>query len=201
MSDLYYPKKIIPQTAFLIVKNNTLSLSTYFVDISGEEYLICDNFANNMWSSSKKGHWGRGLINSKDDTHKAERTGILGEMAFAKCFGLGLDIEYRKGGKAIDFLSCNNQKIEIKTAAKRPKYDAGLVKCLKNLKADIYVFGYIEKDDKDNHIANITLIGFDYKENIIKQKKNKAKVGNHLNYELKYEKLIPIECMQGLLNV
>jgi len=197
---LFYPQKIEPTKTFMIPQLTALPINVYSVNIVGEEYRICDNFAHNMWCSSKAGMWGRGLINTKDDQTKAERTGLLGEMAFSKVYGLGLDIEYKKGGKSIDFLSCDNKKIEIKTASKKPKYEAGLVKCIKNLRADIYIFGYVDSDDRENGSATVILVGFDYKENIMKQEKKKGKVGDHLNYELPYHKLIPIECFGGLIN-
>lgn len=200
-NNLYYPAQIIPRDTFLILQKHTLPLEIFSIDISGDEYRICENFSHNMWCSKKQGMWGRGIINTKDDQTKAERIGILGEMAFAKIYGLGLDIEYRKGGKTIDFLSCDNKKIEIKTAHKKPKYEAGLVKCLKTMKADIYIFGYVDKDDKEKAEATVVFVGFDYKENIIKNQKMKAKVGHHQNYELSYEKLIPIKLFGDLINV
>lgn len=195
MTNLYYPQKTTPQETFIEIK--TEKKITLCVEILDREYDICEN--TKLWCSGKKGQWGKGLINSVEDPKKVERTGLLGEMAFAKVFGLPIDIEYCEGGKHNDFLSCS-KKIDIKTASKKPSYNCGLVRYTKQLSADIYVFNYIEEDNREQKKAKIILVGWDYKENVIKQKKNKAKIGSHMNYEIEYIKLIPINLLGEILN-
>jgi hypothetical protein len=201
MTNLYYPQKIQPCESVILIKGKAIKVLEVIVE--GKDYDVCDNFSKAMWANKKKGKWGSGLINSEEDERKAERTGLLGEIAFAKIFGFPIDIEYCKGGKSNDFLSCVNTKdgitIDIKTAARRPKYNAGLVRCTNGwgkpakLSADIYVFGYVESEDRRNKLSKLIMVGWDYKTNIMKHKKNRAKMGNHYNYEVEYLRLIPIQ--------
>jgi hypothetical protein len=200
---LYLPTKILPDSC--TIKARKKIIDVFSVDIIQNDYQVCDNFI--MWGSTKKGKWGEGLINSEDDKKKAERTGLLGEMAFAKVFGLPVNIDYCEGGKDYDFrqehhdiLSCvsSELKIDVKTAARRPKYNAGLVRCNK-LKADIYVFAYIKDENRDEKTATVILVGWDYASNIMRQKRNRAKIGYHENYELDYAKLLPIKCVGAIL--
>jgi hypothetical protein len=192
----YYPQLIIP--SYIILKINKKEIKVTKITIIEEEYDICEKCE--LWCSNKKGNWGSGLINSKDDKHKAERTGLLGEMAFSKISSLPVNIEYCEGGKDNDFcITSGKSKIDVKTAAQKPKYNAGLVRCASeskkeiSLRSDLYVFGYIEKELKQEKIAVVVLVGGEYSENIIKMPVRKAKMGYHYNYEIKYNQLIPIE--------
>ena len=192
---LYLPTKILPDNCTIKVKKKDIDV--FSVDITQNDYQVCDNFI--MWGSTKKGKWGEGLINSEEDKKKAERTGLLGEMAFAKVFGLPVNIDYCEGGKDYDFILSCVIKIDVKTAARRPKYNAGLVRCNK-LKADIYVFAYIKDENRDEKTATVILVGWDYASNIMRQKRNRAKIGYHENYELDYANLLPIKCVGDIIN-
>lgn len=197
----YQPKLVLPQVKPLVIKKQTIHVVE--VIVSGEDYRICDECE--LWCSKKKGNWGSGLINSDEDKHKAERTGLLGEMAFSKLSGLPINIEYQEGGSNNDFcLTTAKSKIDIKTAYRRPKYNAGLIRCGTNgktikLKSDIYIFGYVEKDLRQEKIAQIILVGGEYRENILKKKPQKARLGHHINYEVEYDQLIPIETLLLLI--
>jgi len=163
-----------------------------------DDYEKAISSSQNMWCSSKQSFYGRGLLNTKDDPYKTERTGKLGEIALSKILNVEPDLSYRKHGDKSDFY-INNKHIDIKTAARFPKYQAGLIYALNEfgkpvkIKSDIYVFGYIENDDLSNKIANIVLLGFQLKENIIQLPMVPAKYGKHLNYEIKYDTLIDID--------
>lgn len=167
--------------------------------ILDKEYEVCMNASQNMWCSSKKGKWGGGLINSEDDKTKAERTGLLGEIAFAKLANLQINVDYCEGGNDEDCLTINGLKIDVKTAAKKPKYKAGLIRAanpnqkLVSLKSDLYVFAYIVEELSQEKICRVVIVGGEYRENIVKRELKKAKVGNHFNYEIKYKELIPIK--------
>ena len=185
----YYPQLITPLYSILRIGKKEIEIVK--VVIGGGEYDICEN--SKLWCSSKKSSWGRGLINTEDDKKKAERTGLLGEMAFSKISGFPINIEYCEGGKDTDF-----HKIDIKTATKKPDYNAGLIRCASEskkkiqLKSDLYVFGYVENDLVQEKIAVVVLVGGEYRENIEKTPIKRAKLGHHYNYEVKYVDLIPI---------
>lgn len=171
------------------------------IKITPRLYKKIEKYSQNRWSNKKTGHFGRGLINSKDDPCRAERIGLLGEAALAQIIDRKVDYEYKEGGVPFDF-RLNNLKIDIKTAGKN--YGVGLIRAktaegkVLTLKSDVYAFGYIIKDDRDNKIAEIEILGYLRKEEIEKCNIVKARVGNHLNYEISYDKLSPIETISKL---
>ena len=166
------------------------------VEISGKNYEKCLESSKNMWCSSKKGQYGHGLINTPCDPTKVERIGRLGEMALSLVTGLQPDFGYIKNGDASDFIGT---KIDMKTASKYPRYETGLIQAINErgvklpLKNDIYVFGYVIKDDITNHLANIEIVGWQTKEFIEKLPIVIARMGSHQNYEVPYKNLLPIE--------
>lgn len=162
------------------------------ITIKTNDFILCENSSKNMWANTKKGTWGRGLINDSSDPHKVERTGRLGEMAFARSFDLNVNFDYMKFGDQYDF-KLNNWKLDVKTAARN--YGAGLIKARdasgRNipLAKDIYVFCYVENENRLAQTANINIVGFELKENILKKELVKARKGNHLNYDISYNQL------------
>ena len=58
---------------------------------------------------------------------------------------------------------------------------------------------YVEKDLRQEKIAHIILVGGEYRENILKGKIERAKMGHHMNYEVEYDQLIPIETLLLLI--
>lgn len=88
------------------------------VKISREDYKKCEEASHNYWAKNKKNAckaFRDGSINTPDDPAKAERVGLLGEMAFSNKTGLPVDFRYKHGGNPYDFLLGEIQ-IDIKTA-------------------------------------------------------------------------------------
>jgi hypothetical protein len=73
------------------------------VKLNSEEYAFCAESAQDLWANTKKTAYGKGILNSEQDKTRTERTGILGEMAFAKIAGLVVDATYSEGGALHDF--------------------------------------------------------------------------------------------------
>ena len=102
------------------------------VPVLDAEYDMCEKSSHNQWSNEKTGPWGRGHINTTDDPHKTNRIGKLGEMALAKVHDKPVDLDYHKGGDAGDFILLETASCKItaniKTAAHKPPYAAGLIR-------------------------------------------------------------------------
>jgi hypothetical protein len=165
--------------------------------VSGVDYAQCLSAANNFWSSKKGGIYGAGLVNSKFDKRKVERTGLLGEMAFARIFGLEPDLEYREYGRRYDFVFLGN-KLDVKTAIKN--YGSGLILAVSEsgatipLHCEIYVFSHIDFDDTCHGVCRIVFHGFqtkDFIQKIIPQKSS-VRGALHKNYVVQHSLLIPI---------
>ncbi len=170
-----------------------------YVEIGPEDYQIAEEAAKNMWCHSKKGFYGKGILNSAKDPYKTERIGKLGEMAFSKKFGYPMNNEYVKGGTAHDFTMKNGATIDVKTAAFYPDYKAGLIYAanaageLVKLKSDIYVFFFLLQELKKEKTACVAMVGFCTKFFALQQELSPAIRGNHYNYMLAYDKLTPME--------
>lgn len=166
------------------------------ITITSDLYQKCEECSQNRWSNKKKGQFGRGLINKKEDPCRAERVGLLGEAALAQYINRKVDYKYKEGGSPFDF-HLNNLTIDIKTAAK--SYGCGLIraKTVNNtvieLKSDLYVFAFLESEDKEKKEATVILRGWLKREEIEKCNIVPARIGDHLNYEARYEDLRPIE--------
>lgn len=162
------------------------------VEVSGKDYEVCEQVSHNMWSNSKTGEWGRGLANSENDPRKVERIGKLGEMALAKALNKPVDIAYREHGDAQDFILFRTIKIDLKTATRRPRYNAGLVKVIEEcglripLTKEIYVFGYVEDEKRSLKSAIVVLVGASLREEIAAKPIVPAKKGGHKNHEIPY---------------
>lgn len=168
------------------------------VTISGDEYISCEKAACNFWANSKKGRWGRGLINNSEDPYKVERVGLLGEMAFSKQFNIPVNFEYKQFGNETDF-EIKGKTLDVKTAARKYSYEAGLIRAQTEkgnnvaLHADIYYFAYIENDDREKKVATVELVGAISKEKVLELPLSDAKIGKHKNYEVPYSDLLPLE--------
>lgn len=167
------------------------------IQIPPSLYQKCEECSQNRWSNKKKGQFGRGLINNKEDPCRAERVGLLGEAALAQFIDRKVDYDYKEGGNPIDF-QLNCCKIELKTAAKN--YGCGLIRAktanntVIELKSDVYVFGYIETENRESREASVVLKGWLTKNEILRKCKIvPARIGNHYNYQIEYETLRPIE--------
>lgn len=164
------------------------------VVISGEDYKVCSEIE--MWSSSKKGNYGKGLKNTAEDPKRVERSGKLGEMAFARLCGLGVDLSYRKLGDDMDF-SIMGIKIDVKTSLRNQGF--GLIYAQApggrklDLKCDRFVFAYIADDNREEEEATVVVVGYVKKLAL----ENRPLVpgwrgGGHMNYLLYYSECEPI---------
>jgi len=190
----YTPSQVQPVKKTIV--NGDKEVEVFEVVVEGEEYEKCEAQSTNMWANSKTGEWGSGLMNNKDDPRKTERTGNLGEMAFAKVFNLPVDFSYKRGGDDQDFMLFGKHSLNIKNAARN--YGQALVKAVTDTgypvppKNDIYVFSYIASEDRENKRATVMLVGYEVKDAIVAREKVPAIKGKHLNYAIPYNELKPI---------
>lgn len=187
----YKPRKV--RTKIEIIEFKTCEKKCIRTNINKKEYEICDNLI--MWVNKKRGsRWNNGLINNSGDPRRCERIGKIGEFGFAKIFGLSVDLEYKTRGDDYDFVF-NDLTIDVKTSQKKPWYESGLVKAIDNrgtlvlLRSDIYVFGYLDVENKKKKKATVVLVGFKRREDIIKYDRVPAILGEHKNYQIPYEDL------------
>lgn len=201
----YKPNQEKPSLTSLTFKK--IPKECWRVNIQDRDYQICCETAKHLWSSSKKGNYGRGLANTSEDPYKVERTGLLGEMAFAKMLGLEVDTSYCENGVAYDFI-LNGKFVDVKTETKRHKYECGLIYARSEsgktipLKSDIYVFSYLESENSKENKATIVLLGYCTKlevERILPQP-GRRQGSTHMNYEVQYHKLHPLKELMSVNN-
>jgi hypothetical protein len=194
MSIKYFPKVIEnPQVTNKLFAGKIKEC--FIVEIFDEEYELCDKASRNFWSNSKPGAYGAGLGRTIDDPFKPARTGLLGQMAFGKLFDTSVDVIYRYGGDKQDCLLGDKYKVDIKCAMKN--YGKGLIYCRNEsgklilLDKDIYVFSYIDSEDRNLKKATVVMIGFSLRQDIMERANIKpGKAGKkHLNYEMSFDKL------------
>lgn len=135
--------------------------------ISGTNYRKCAENAFNMACNKKTGSFGRGVINTKDDPRKVERSGRIGEQAYAIYMDKEVDWSYRPKGDTKDF-DLGNFAVDVKTSSYNPrkKTDRALIKYIDaqygkvNLKSDIFVACEITHEDIDNEVAQVEIHGW-----------------------------------------
>jgi hypothetical protein len=181
-----------------------VALDCFSVIIQSSDWHVCNEKSRNLWCNEKKGFYGTGMANKNNDKYKVSRTGLLGEMAFAKVFELSVDLEYRKyGDSGKDFTLGPGKTIDVKTATTLQPYRSGLVRVRneqgKNipLNSDIYVFGFIKNESLHKKTATVVLVGYEMKENMLNitpvlGRKNGSK---HMNCEVKYCNLKPMSLL------
>lgn len=186
------------------VLSNGVFKKFYHILLKKDEYKTCVDCACNMWANEKDGSkLNRGLLNSKRDPYRTERIGRLCEMGFGKLFDMPIDTEYKKFGDTMDFLY-KKKKINVKGAARYPSWEAGLVLACNNqgrkseLKQDIYVFGYMKNENKEQETANIVLVGYQTREFILRMKPVPARLEDHYNYEVPYSDLIDTDALESI---
>jgi hypothetical protein len=191
----FYPKREDPVWVSVKLGNKRIK-NCALVVVEGEEHEVADDFSQNMWTKEKPdGFWNKGMLNTEKDKFKTERTGILGEIAFAKIFGLPVNIQYKKNGEPYDFI-LNGKKLDIKTSRSK-RIHSGLVRGQnKNgekilLLCDIYFFCILVSEDRENKHAEILLVGLTGKKDLCKGGlyPSKRKLTEHLNYEIEYKNL------------
>ena len=180
----------------------------YKVFINCNEYNLCEQYSQNMWCSSKRGTYGKGLLNSQSDPYKTERTGKLGEMALSKLIKSNVDGEYKKYGDQYDF-KIKGYSIDIKTKAPN-KYinKVGYITAINEkgyklqLKSNIYVFCYLENDDTIQKNAVAIVQGWIHADEISKLTPKPSPIANakHYNYEIDLTQLKTIDTLLEVLN-
>lgn len=167
------------------------------VEIEGDEYNACDitSKGDNFWGNSKRGAYGAGLGKTDDDKYKPARIGLLGQMAFGKLFNRPVDLIYRQGGDKYDD-KIGDHTYDIKCAMRNR--GEGLIqhtneygkKNKQALSKDIYVFGHMEAEDRDQQKAKVIFVGFAFKKYIEECESKVGYKGNgHLNYVVPFSEL------------
>lgn len=190
------PKQIVEP---IVVKQlfDNIEKDCIMVEIEGAEYAACEaaSSGKNFWGNSKPGAYGSGLGKTDDDEFKPARTGLLGQMAFAKIFNQQVDLEYRKGGDKYDN-KIGRYTYDIKCAMKNR--GEGLIqhtnefgkKNEQALSKDIYVLAYVESEDRKQQKCKIIFAGYASKQDI---QECETKIGyrgsGHLNYVVAFSKL------------
>lgn len=179
------------------VKVGDVKLQTCRVLIEGQNYEVCDHYSFQRWSNVKKGEWGEGLVNSKDDPRKVERVGLFGELVVGILFCKRIDLTYREGGDQFDFLLFDKTvNVKMRTEAP-PRHDRGIIKCRHSdqspympLKQELYLFGYLDWEHEKK--ASVCMVGGIHRENI-NTDECPAFRGSHFNHEVHYRHMIPIK--------
>ena len=191
-----YMPEIISNPEVIIEKFDGFEKECIRVLVFDSEYEMCKQAANHFWANSKPGVYGAGLGRTANDKHKPARTGLLGQMAFSKLFNEPVDLEYRNGGDQQDNL-IGGLKWDIKCAMiNRGK---GLIYHTNEwgrripIDKDIYVFSYMEEEDRTTSKASIVFVGGALRKTILDSPIRRGKGGGrHLNHEVWYSDLTPI---------
>lgn len=190
---IYIPPKL---KKYCLVKENINGKSVICIKVTlrKKEYELCETAAQNYWANTKKGNYGKGLCNSQDDPYKPVRIGLIGQMAFSKILGTPVDLSYRQFGDEYDNL-IDGYKIDIKCATQNfgnclIYYKNEWGKIIK-LDKDIYVFSFLENEDRQNKKATVIIVGYLLKDEI-KECKIKQGKGGHLNYMVKLNEVSEI---------
>ncbi len=188
---MYQPKKDAGTKVNRIFMGVTKKCTKMIIE--GEEYRICREASGDYWANEKPGIRGRGLCATKKDPRKPVRTGLLGQMAFAKLTGTEFDNERREGGDRYDAL-IGEQTVDVKCAT----YDYGC-NCLMcrsergkefPVDKDFYIQSYMESEYPDEERAVIIVVGYMTQDDVhTKAQVERGRGGQrlHYNYELRYD--------------
>jgi len=166
------------------------------VDLSGEEYAVCDAASNHMACNYKKGTYGRGMANTKDDKRRVERTGLLGQMGLAKLIHEPCDLKYRPRGDEQDFLVLDKFKLDVKCACY--DYKCNLIKKMDEegkpqiIDKHIYISSYMQEEDRKAGTCQIHFVGFFTLNDVLKSRVARGRKGSHINYEIYFRNARPI---------
>lgn len=183
------------ETSFYFVESSQRVLAV----VSGHSYTQALTFSTNRWSQNKsRSFYNNGILNTAEDPAKAERVGLLGEIAVASLIGSEVNFSYVHGGDGHVDMEVNGWKLESKCAAR--DYGAGLIYSVNAqgrhipLVSDLYVFSYLVSEDKTEGTALIEMCGWCNRETIESQPlvKGRRRESLHYNREIGYSDLQPI---------
>lgn len=169
-------------------------------EITLQDYIKCSISSGNQWSSSKPGQYGKGLGNDTKDPQKIERVSKIAEVVVAGVFDTAPpDFEYKRGGDGGWDLEIAGLKVDIKCALRN--YGAGVFKGLtkggkSTVKSDIYIFCYLEDEDRVKQTATVVIVGYLTKDEILELElvpPRKRFTSRPINYDVKHSKMHPIE--------
>lgn len=156
-----------------------------------------------MACGQKRSQYGRGCINNEEDPYRVQRTGFLGEAAFSLWAGLPLDLSYKPKGDKWDFL-LHGLTLDVKCAVRN--YDMNLIVQQEtsngkiHLLKDVYVASYITYDFPEHWSAQVRLLGYNVRDEILKVPVTPSSRGVHLNYRLLHKDLRPLNCLKDFIN-
>lgn len=133
-------------------------MSDIYITLDKEEYLFCEKESKNRWASSKKGQYGKGLVNTDDDPFFVERIGLLGENAVFKYLGIPFVTEYRKGGDGGWDINLNKTLLDIKCGTRLRSYHD--VRYHFDYNCDGFIFTGVEYENQIEKTASILLYGY-----------------------------------------
>ncbi len=175
------------------------------VRITDDEYKAVES--PNLWSTSNKSPYRKGLMNSPDDPMRVERQGKMAEMAFAKLFhGLGVDTNFYKGGDSRDFwLGPASVDIKNATTPSAIKNQCNFLRVVTEdgysvkPKCDIYVSAYTEWESRQAKFISVLLVGWQGKKYVESLPSEPAPNGQpHQNKVLRFKDLCPIKSLYNI---
>lgn len=202
---MYHPTCVLP--FYQHVSFAGIAKEVAFVDIAGDEYRRVVDYSRNNCASMpanwKSAQYSRGLSNNDSDPHQAERVGSLGELAFAKLFGLGTKFYYKRGGEDVDF-NIAGVTFDIKMRLSK-KYENVFITAINStgqrqtLKSEMYVFGYLVSEACLQQAATVALVGYASRDEVKGWGLHDAFRGNHKNYQSTFTNLRSIRTLYETL--
>lgn len=205
MGQLYFPEVVEPVVRDVYLSGSVLP--GFSVDITGDEYAAAVQHSKNM-CSDRRSTWksvaaSRGFSNTARDPYAAERVGSLGELAFAKLFGLGVQFYFKRGGEISDFLVAGAISVDVKLRNK--KWEFAIIRAtddyghLVKLMSEFYVCGYLAYDNQLESKATVVFLGFAHREQVLEWNIQKAFRGSHSNYQALFASMNPFEKLYCIL--
>lgn len=187
-----HPVKVIEPTVVEKLFDG-IEKNCIIVEVNGDEYDACVKASEYYWGNSKPGAYGAGLGSTTADKFKTARTGLLGQMAFAKIFNQPVDLEYRKGGDKFDN-KIGKRTFDIKCAM-NGNSGRNLIQYINEfgeenqqaLSKDYYILSYIESEDRMRKKCEIVIVGYTTKKDIQEGETQIAAAG-HKNYVVRFSK-------------
>lgn len=170
------------------------------IEVGVTDYLKCCDYSKNTWGATKPGNYGKGLGNNANDPNRIERVSKISELVVSQLFGVDEpDFEYRKGGDGGSDLEICGLSVDIKCAMRN--YGANVFKGVhksgrSSLKSDLYIFAYLEGEDRIAHKAAVVIVGYLTKKEIKEfnlMPPRKKFTTRCVNYDIRHEEMHSIE--------